>query len=164
MKAKKLFFTATIAMLAIFSSSCDNDDSLLISALPFNFNIHIVDENGNSLITPNNLEVAENNIYINYEDNHIFLNKENDSNKTFNSVLPQHNVLRFGSFAGNCFNGSFTINYGDGTSDEITYVMKNYEHLDKTRSVKVYINGTQIKSSNYSVNITIVKPDDFLEN
>ena len=57
-----------------------------------------------------------------------------------------------------------TINYGDGTSDEITYVMKNYEHLDGTRSVKVYINGTQIKSSNYSVNITIVKPTDFLEN
>ena len=79
MKTKSLFFTAILAVFTLFSSSCDNDDSVLISALPFNFNIHIVDDNGNSLITPNNLEVAENNIFINYEDYHIFLNKENDS-------------------------------------------------------------------------------------
>ena len=158
MRTKSLFFTAVIAMLAIFTSSCEKDGSTdLNTPAPLTFTILLVDDNGKYLVNADNTEWVKENITITYNNDTYYLNAENQYTMPFYTYERIPNALYFGLFFGNNFNGEFTINYNDGTHDRIAFDVKNY--ISSNRSIKIYLNGDKIKNKN----ITIVKPADFLE-
>ena len=56
MKAKKIFFTAILAVFTLFASSCDKDEPIN-SRVPYGFRFYYVDEEGKPLITEDNFDL-----------------------------------------------------------------------------------------------------------
>ena len=156
MRTKSLFFTAVIAILALFTSSCEKEEPLYDTPGPLTFPITLVDENGEYLINADNEEWAKENITVTYNDDIYYLNTENKTHIPFITLESNPNILFFGLFFGHDFSDKFTLNYSDGTQDEIFFEVKNY--FKNNRSIKIYLNGKESKDHI----ISIIKPANFL--
>ncbi|MBR6640463.1 MAG: hypothetical protein IKL35_08910 [Muribaculaceae bacterium] len=131
MNAKRILYLGMLCLMAIMTS-CSNDDEEPIwnSPVPYGFEIILVDEEGNNLLTDDNISSARNNIYIVYDEDVYKLDYEVYNPKmTFKGFeLPDGGYrLSFGGFWGDYEDETFVICYGDENQDEISFTSKNYD-------------------------------------
>lgn len=159
MKAKKIFFTAILAVFTLFASSCDKDEPIN-SRVPYGFRFYYVDEEGKPLITEDNFDLFISKFTIIDNGQIIKVN-----NKTGLGYIAQEDgtfVFYHGLWDSNYVKDSFTIDYGDNKPDVFSFEIKNY--YKKDRSWKIYLNGEELDFSTKSkFYVTITKPADFLE-
>lgn len=170
MRAKHFFLTAIVAVMAIFASSCNNDEPKQIAPI-LDFRINIVNEDGKSLVTDDNFNFF-NIVYSIYHNGEK--HKLNAGHKQGYTRYDEETYrFYFGTWQANNITDSFTINYGDIYEDKITFKVNNLSQ--ESTSYEVYLNDEnitdKIELDKYHemqfigaiLNITIVKPNDFLD-
>ncbi len=132
MKAMKFLYLSVLCVATIMTASCSNDDDEFKynSVVPYGFDIVLVDDEGNNILTDDNINSARNDFYIVYDGDTFRLDYEVYNPKmTFKGVkLPDGGyLLRFGGFWGDFENESFLICYGKDRQDEISFTSRNYD-------------------------------------
>ena len=175
MKSKKLFlFIGLVTLLTIFAGCNDEEeyDPLIWDFKCYNINIIVLDEEGNDLLDHNNPEnILNNEITVVYNNNKYAKKYENEI--TLRALTPQKLAIRtihdeknnkhyiaFGEFSPteNFKSETFTIDWGDGTKDEIKFDLyitwKNPK--EPTVHKKLYINEKEVETdeSGFTVNLT----------
>lgn len=129
---------SVFCLVAIMTASCSNDDEpknlLDMSPIPVKFQILIVDDDGNNLLTRENIVSAKENITIEYNGDTYKIDENNSHPKTFKSSELENGsyLLSFGTFLGDYNAETFAINYGNGNSHIVSFTIKNYADVTTT--------------------------------
>lgn len=170
MKFKFFIYTLFAVVVSLSSASCtDDEDNPYIDAdiTPIGFELYVNDANGTSMLDTTAYADFIKNTSVTYAGKEFHVVKLEDLTNSrlylpvfYGLILVSGSegspFLFFGEFDGAYVtdNESFTINWGDGTSDDISY--SNYININgKLIDVKrrYYVNGTETES----YKITFVK-------
>ena len=179
---KYTLFTTIVTLFSFFTSCKENyinngDDNLIWDFACYSINFMVTDTDGHDLLSPHfNGNILNNDITVTYNNNKYIKKSENEITlrflmpqelaiRTIHDEINKKNYISFGEFTpcDDFKNETFTIDWGDGTKDEIKFDL--YITWDNPKkpviNKRLLVNGKEIKTDESGFNVSLTKNSNF---
>ena len=170
---KTLFKSLFIALLAVMTCACSDDDKQIPDGpiIPYAICVSVVDAEGNNLVANGEFDKNYPNAKITFQNQEIPYDGKLDysENKYFENDKEYYffyrydlcydlekfcPCLRFGSFF-KAQDNSFILDWGDGTKDKVRFVVNYYPNSYKVNECSVYLNDVKANCQLFDNNVIL---------